>query len=88
MSMRQQLWQDVQQQYLDSLASMSLSQDHLDKIDSLVLSPDVSRLRQGVELILATSPEYLWRFLDFKSDYVQLNDAYPWTSYRQTEAYL
>ena len=84
MSTIQSLWQSIETQYNNG----SLSDEQLEKIDSLVLSDDIEDIRNGLMLLTSIAVEYLCRYLKLDGESVILRDADRFSAPSLTERVL
>ena len=65
------LWQSIKTQYNNG----TFPSDQLEKIDVLVYSEDIEKIRNGLTLMTTIAPEYLCRYLKLDGESVVLRDA-------------
>lgn len=74
----QEHWDTVYDHYVKSQSNGVLSDDFIEKLDSLILSKDVEQVRNGLTLMCSLASEYLCRYLEFSNGLVELNYTHRW----------
>jgi formylglycine-generating enzyme required for sulfatase activity len=76
MGTRKILWDTIFKTYMNSQDTNVISSQNVLKLDALLLSGNIDNARGGVQLLISIASEYLCRYLDFKDDFIHLNQKF------------